>query len=47
MEFNGIKINLADLAQVLLGAAALITAWRSRKIVKEKLDAKRKQDSEP
>jgi len=45
MEFKGIKIDLVGLAQVLLGAAALVTAWRSRKIAKEKADAKDKQDS--
>lgn len=43
MTFKGLHIDLAGLAQVLLGLAALVTAWRSRKIAKERTDAKRKE----
>lgn len=45
MSFKGLNIDLMGLAQVLLGAAALVTAWRSRKIAKEKDDAKKSEDA--
>jgi hypothetical protein len=31
MEAHGFKINLGDVAQVLLAAAAVISAWYGRK----------------
>ncbi len=36
MEFKGLKIDFAGLAQVILGLVALLTAWRGRQIAKEK-----------
>lgn len=36
MEFKGLKIDFAGLAQVILGVVALLTAWRGRQIAKEK-----------
>ncbi len=44
MTFKGFHIDLVGLAQALLGAAALVTAWRSRKIAKEKADEKRNKN---
>lgn len=42
MEFMGLKIDFAGLAQVILGIAALLSAWRGRQIAKEKkADAQR------
>lgn len=39
MNFKGLHIDLAGLAQVLLGAAALVTAIVGRKKAREKADA--------
>lgn len=36
MEFKGLKLDLIGLSQVLLGLAAVITAWKSRKKVTQK-----------
>lgn len=37
-----LKEMLPGIAQVLLGAAALVTAWQGRKKAKEKVNEKRK-----
>lgn len=39
MTWKGFHINLGELAQVLLAAAALVTALKGRKKLKEKADA--------
>ncbi len=45
MDFKGLKIDFAGLAQVILGLAALLTAWRGHKIAKEKkANAERDKD---
>jgi hypothetical protein len=45
MDFRGIKIDFAGLAQVILGVTALLTAWRGRQIAKEKkANAERNED---
>jgi hypothetical protein len=45
MDFRGLKIDFAGLAQVILGVAALLTAWRGRQIAKEKkTNAERNKD---
>lgn len=36
MDFKGLKVDFAGLAQVLLGLTALLSAWRGRQIAKEK-----------
>lgn len=44
MEFKGIKIDFAGMAQVLLGLAGLLTAWKGRQIAKEKANAEKEKD---
>lgn len=44
MEIKGVKIDFAGMAQVILGLAALVTAWKGRKIAKEKVNAEREKD---
>jgi len=44
MEFKGFKINLGELAQVILGVGALLAAWRGRQIAKEKNADAKKED---
>lgn len=41
MSFGSFHIDFIGLGQALLGLTALITAWRSRNIAKEKDDAKK------
>lgn len=36
MDFKGLKIDFAGLAQVILSIAALLSAWLGRRIAKEK-----------
>lgn len=45
MTFKGFHIDLVGLAQVLLGAAALVTAWNGRKKAKEKAHEKRNENA--
>jgi hypothetical protein len=47
MSFKGFNLNLADLAQVLLGAAALLTALKTALKTKEKTDEARKDPPAP
>lgn len=46
MDFKGLKIDFAGLAQVLLGVAALLSAWKGRQIAKEKANAEREKEDE-
>lgn len=45
MTFKGFHIDLVGLAQVLVGAAALVTALAARHKAKEKANEKRSKDS--
>ncbi len=44
MTFGKFHLDLIGLGQALLGAAALVTAWKSRQIAKGKVDAKKIED---
>ncbi len=44
MDFGKFHVDLSALAQVLLGLAALVTAWKGRQIAKEKADAKNTEE---
>jgi hypothetical protein len=45
MTFKGLTIDLVGLAQVLMGAAALVTALAARRKAKEKANEKRNEDA--
>lgn len=48
MDFKGLKIDFAGLAQVIFGIAALLAAWRGRRIAKEKkANAERDKNDSP
>lgn len=45
MTFKGFHIDLVGLAQVLVGAAALVTALTARKKAKEKANERRNENA--
>lgn len=45
MQVGSLHVDLIGLAQVLLGVAAIITAWRGRNAAKGKSDASKQAEN--